>query len=149
MSPRRQRIQKVIVHRGKELDRKVSTLAETRAREARAIEQAKNERAEAEQASEMRLKLAQETTSAKDWIAANEWHHSRLARAAPAETHAKRARASTEQARSQVLDARSDLKRVEILSERLTVEERAQADVKERRLEDELSALRFSQQRGK
>ena len=149
MSPRRHRIQKVIQHRGKELDRRVSTLAEQRAREAQAIEQAKRERAEAEQASETRLKLAQETTSAKDWIQANEWHHSRLARAELAEQHAVRAHVSTEQARAQVLSARSDLKKVEILSDRLSAEERAQAELRERRLEDELSALRFSQQRDK
>ncbi|HEY2407715.1 MAG TPA: hypothetical protein VGI10_17025 [Polyangiaceae bacterium] len=144
MSPRRQRIEKVINHRGKELDRRVSTLAERRAREALAIEQAKAGRAEAEQASETRLRLAQETSSAKDWIAVNEWHKSRVDRAEQAESQAVRARVSTENARAEVLTARGDLKRVELLSERLSAEERAQAEIRERRLEDEVSALRFS-----
>lgn len=149
MSPRRNRIEKVVQHRGKELDRRVSTLAEQRAREAQAVAQARAQRSEAEQASEMRLKLAQEAASAQEWIAAHEWHRSRVARAEQAETQAIRAQASTEQARAQVLSARSDLKRVEILSERLGAEERAQAELRERRLEDELGALRFSQQRDK
>jgi flagellar export protein FliJ len=147
MSPRRQRIDKVITHRGKELDLRVSTLVEQRAQEAHAVELAQAERAEAEQASEIRLKLAQETTSAKDWVAANEWHRTRVNRAERAETLVVHARASTENARAEVLNARSDLKRVEILAERLSAEERAQAELKARRLEDELSALRFESAR--
>ncbi|HEY0462890.1 MAG TPA: hypothetical protein VGC79_01720 [Polyangiaceae bacterium] len=143
MSPRRQRIEKVVEHRGKELDKRITELNEQKSREEAARLAAEREREEALRACEKRLKLAEAPLSATDWIAANEWLKSRAAMAELAETQAVKARVGTQRARAQVLHARSDLKKVEVLSARISAEERLQQGRVERRLEDELSAQRF------
>jgi len=147
MSPRRQRIDKVIVHRGKELDKRISELNEHKAREEAALQAAIREREEARLASEKRLKLAEAPLSATDWIAANEWLKSRAAVAERAALQAVEAHHGTQAARAHVLHARTDLKKVEVLSARIGAEERAQRERAERRLEDELAAQRFAADR--
>jgi flagellar export protein FliJ len=143
MSPRRQRIEKVVEHRGKELDKRIGELNEQKNREDAAISAALREREEVQRASEKRLKLAEAPLSATDWIAANEWLKSRAAVAEQAAMQAVKAHQITVRARAQVLNARTDLKKVEVLSARISAEERIQRERAERRLEDELAAQRF------
>jgi len=143
MSPRRQRIVKVIEHRGKELDKRIGELNEQKIREDAALVEAIREREEAKRASERRLKLAEAPLSATDWIAANEWLKSRAAVAEQAAIEAVKAHQTTQRVRAQVLHARTDLKKVEVLSARISAEERVQQERAERRLEDELAAQRF------
>ncbi len=147
MSPRRQRIEKVIAHRGKELDKRISELNAQKSHEEAARLAAERERDEAQRASETRLKLAEAPLSATDWIAANEWLKSRAAMAEIAETQAVKARLGTQRARAEVLTARTDLKKVEVLSARIGAEERVLQERAERRLEDELAAQRFAADR--
>ena len=143
MSPRRQRIDKVIEHRGKELDKRIGELNEQKIREDAALSEAIREREEARRASEMRLKLAEAPLSATDWIAANEWLKSRAAVAEQAAIQAVKAHQTTERVRANVLHARTDLKKVEVLSARISAEERLLQERAERRLEDELTSQRF------
>jgi len=143
MSPRRQRIEKVIEHRGKELDKRIGELNEQKIREDAALSEAIREREEARRASEMRLKLAEAPLSATDWIAANEWLKSRAAVAEQAAIQAVKAHQTTERVRANVLHARTDLKKVEVLSARISAEERLLQERAERRLEDELTSQRF------
>jgi hypothetical protein len=56
---------------------------------------------------------------------------------------AARAALETRKAQGAVMSARSDLKKVELLSTRIQAQEATEAQKAERRLEDELSALRF------
>src|SRR6187551_1702772 len=99
MSPRRQRIEKVVQHRGKELDKRITELNEQKNREEAARLAAEQKRLEALRASETRLKLAEAPLSASDWIAANEWLKSRATLAEIAETHAVKAHLDTQRAR--------------------------------------------------
>ncbi|MET0794121.1 MAG: hypothetical protein ABW061_21545, partial [Polyangiaceae bacterium] len=122
-------------------------LNEQKNREEAARLGAQREREEAQKASESRLKLAEAPLSASDWIAANEWLKSRAQLAEIAETQAIKARLITQRARAQVLHARTDLKKVEVLSARIGAEERVQHERAERRLEDELAAQRFAADR--
>jgi flagellar biosynthesis chaperone FliJ len=147
MSPRRKRIEKVVEHRGKELDKRISELNEQKSREEAARRAAEQQRQEAQAASETRLKLAEAPLAASDWIAANEWLKSRTALAELAENHADKARLGTQRARAHVLSARTDLKKLEVLSARIDAEERAQQERAARRLEDELAAQRFFAER--
>jgi len=147
MNPRRQRIEKVVRHRGKELDKRIGELTEHKNREDAARLAAEREREEALRASEARLKLAEAPLTATDWIAANEWLKSRAALAELAEAQAVKARLGTQRARAHVVHARTDLKKVEVLSARIGAEERAQRERAERRLEDELAAQRFAADR--
>lgn len=145
MSPRRARIEKVVTLRNKELDKRVAQLSDTRAAEARALSAEEQKKVELEQASESRLKLAEEgeALSANNWIEANEWLVSRQNRLEQARVDAARAALETRKAQGAVMTARSDLKKVELLSTRIQTQEEVEAQKAERRLEDELSALRF------
>jgi flagellar export protein FliJ len=149
MNPRRQRIEKVIDHRSKELDKRVAELSRSRAREGEARLRAEAEQAALLHASETRLKLANAAIAAKNWVEANEWLQTRAAVSAVAETLVLKARTVTARAQQHVMSARGDLKKVELLSERLVQEERRATDRVERRLEDELAALRFSAERSR
>jgi flagellar biosynthesis chaperone FliJ len=145
MSPRRARIEKVVTLRNKELDKRVAQLSDTRAAEARALSAEEQKKLELAQASESRLKLAEEgeALSAGNWIEANEWLASRQKRLEQARVDAARAALETRRAQGAVMTARSDLKKVELLSTRIQAQEETEAQKAERRLEDELSALRF------
>ena len=145
MSPRRARIEKVVTLRNKELDKRVAQLSDTRAAEARALSAEEQKKLELAQASESRLKLAEEgeALSAGNWIEANEWLVSRQKRLEQARVDAARAALETRKAQGAVMSARSDLKKVELLSTRIQAQEQTEAQKAERRLEDELSALRF------
>lgn len=147
MNPRRQRIEKVITHRGKELDKRVAELSQHKSREEAARAAAENEQKELQLASESRLKLAEGTLSVRSWVEANEWLKTRAAKAEVAETQAIKARLSTQRARAHVLHARTDLKKVEVLSTRIENEERTKRERGERRLEDEIASLLFSADR--
>src|SRR6185369_4163194 len=145
MSPRRTRIEKVVTIREKELDQRVARLAEQRAAEARALSLEEQKKLELEQASESRLKLAEEgeALSASSWIEANEWLPSRQKHVDPARVETAKAQLETRKAQGAVMTARSDLKKVELLSERIAKQEESEAQVLERRLEDELTSMRF------
>ncbi|HEX2875753.1 MAG TPA: hypothetical protein VHP33_31085 [Polyangiaceae bacterium] len=145
MSPRRTRIEKVVTLREKELDKRVQQLAGTRAAEARALSAEEQKKQELEQASESRLKLAEEgeALSAMSWIEANEWMANRRLHLEKARIEAMRAQQNTQKAQGAVMTARTDLKKVELLSERIQKQEESTTQRTERRLEDELSSLRF------
>jgi flagellar export protein FliJ len=145
MSPRRARIEKVVTLREKELDKRVAKLSEQRAAEARALSEQERKKQELEQASESRMKLAEEgeALSAMTWIEANEWLNVRQKHHEHARLEAARAQLETRKAQGEVLTARSDLKKLELLSERIQKQEDGDAQRQERRLEDELSAMRF------
>ena len=147
MNPRRQRIEKVITHRGKELDRRVAELSQQKAREEAARMVAEHEREELERASQSRLKLTEGQLRANEWVEANEWLRVRSAQTEIAELHAQKARVGTQRATAHVLHARTDLKKVEVLSARIGAEEQSEQERAERRLEDELTALRFASDR--
>ena len=145
MSPRRSRIEKVVTLREKELDKRVAALSEQRAAEARALSEEELKKQELERASESRLKLAEEgeALSASSWIEANEWLANRQKHLEKARLQADKAQLATRKAQGEVLNARSDLKKVELLSERILKQEQSDAQRLERRLEDELSSQRF------
>jgi flagellar export protein FliJ len=145
MSPRRTRIEKVITLREKELDKRVAKLAGNRAAEAKALSAEEQKKLEVEQASESRLKLAEEgeALSASAWIEANEWLQKQQRQHEQARLEAAKAQIETRKAQGEVLSARSDLKKVELLSQRIQQQEETEAQRVERRLEDELSSQRF------
>ena len=147
MSPRGKRIEKVIVHRGKELDKRVAELTQHKTREEIARLAAQSERQELLRASETRLKLAEAPVDANSWIEANEWLKTRATKTELAETQAIKAHLGTQRARAHVLSARTDLKKVEVLSTRIETEERNKRERGERRLEDEIASLLFNSDR--
>lgn len=150
MSPRRTRIEKVITLREKALDQRVAKLNDQRAVEARALSAEEKRQQEFEEASQSRLKMAEEGEAlrAGSWIEANEWMVSRRKQLEHAKVEAARAQLETKKAQGEVMSARADLKKVELLSERIQHQEQSAAQVLERRLEDELTSLRFRRGEG-
>lgn len=144
MSPRRARIEKVITLREKALDARVAQLSDSRAAEARARSAEEQKKFELEQASESRMKLAEEgALPVSSWVEANEWLQSRQKQVEHARVEAAKAQLETRKAQGAVMTARSDLKKVELLSERIQKQEESEAQLLERRLEDELTSMRF------
>jgi flagellar export protein FliJ len=144
MSPRRARIEKVITLREKALDERVAHLSDSRAAEERARTAEEQKRVEMEQASESRMKLAEEgALPVSSWVEANEWLQSRQKQVEHARVEAAKAQLETRKAQGAVMTARSDLKKVELLSERIQKQEDSEAQLLERRLEDELTSMRF------
>jgi flagellar export protein FliJ len=144
MSPRRARIEKVITLREKALDERVAQLSDSRAAEARARSAEEQKKFELEQASESRMKLAEEgALPVSSWVEANEWLQSRQKQVEHARVEAAKAQLETRKAQGAVMTARSDLKKVELLSERIQKQEESEAQLLERRLEDELTSMRF------
>lgn len=145
MSPRRTRIEKVITVREKELDQRVAKLADSRAAEQRALSLEEQKRRELEEAESSRLKMVEEgeALSASSWVEANEWLQSRQKHLEQARLLANKAELETRKAQTAVMAARTDLKKVELLSERIQQQEHSDARKLERRLEDELTSLRF------
>jgi flagellar export protein FliJ len=145
VSPRRNRIEKVVTIREKELDKRVQQLAGSRAAEVQALSLEEQKKQELELASETRMKLIEEgeALSVKSWIEANEWLANRRLHHEKARVDVARAQVETRKAQGAVLSARTDLKKVELLSERIQKQENHSATRVERRLEDELSSLRF------
>jgi hypothetical protein len=150
MSPRRARIEKVVSLREKELDKRVAKLSEQRAAEQRARADEARKEQELQEASESRLKLAEESEalSAMSWIEANEWLAHQRQVHERARLDAARAELETRQAQGAVMAARTDLKKVELLSQRIAHQEDTQAEKAARRLEDELASLRFRKSEG-
>jgi flagellar export protein FliJ len=144
MSPRRARIGKVITLREKALDDRVARLTDSRALEAKAKSAEDIRRQELQEAADSRLKLAEEgALTASTWIEANEWLQSRQRHVEQARVEAAKAQLETRKAQGEVMTARADLKKVELLSERIQKQEESEAQVLERRLEDELTSMRF------
>ncbi len=145
MSPRRHRIQRVVDLREKELDKRVTKLVSSRSAEAQALSVEETKQRELEQASESRLKLAEadSTLSVKSWVEANEWLTGRRLHHEQARVEVARAQLETLRVQGEVMVARTDLKKVEVLSSRIEEQEQKRTGQLERKLEDELAALRF------
>jgi len=142
MTQRRVRVKKVVAIREKELDGRVQKLGEARTQAAR-IEEERQQAADAlARAAAERTALAQGSISAADWRDANEWLASRERSHVVAGEAVKRAEAHVERSQHAVLTARTALKGVEMLDEKLHREELKDAEKATRKLEDELARAR-------
>jgi flagellar export protein FliJ len=139
------RIRKVVDHRAEQLEKTVTELAQRRAREQEANKALEDQRDKRKTAEEAREKLTEEPTTVENWQMADAWLRSQEALERQAQQRAQLAGHAVEQARVQVLNARTDLRRIEALDQRLEREEKQQAERAERRLHDELAAQRFAQ----
>ncbi len=144
MSPRKKRLQKLVAHRERELDAQLKKLAEARAREqlARRVADEKQQlfaRARAERGALISKPLAAERLAlASDWMMACA-HVSELAeRGVTAAVHA------VSEAQNSVLAAKNELKKLELLAERIGREERLSFERGEQKLADEFAALRVA-----
>jgi flagellar biosynthesis chaperone FliJ len=143
MSPRRARVRRVIEVREKQLDERVKTLRVSEQAEAEAGRQAEEAQARLQEAAEERHRLTERAADVQSWIDANEWLAARSALVDLARKQAAKATAAVTDARSHVTAAHADVRRIELLSDRIENQEKIATDRAERRLDDEIAALRF------
>lgn len=142
MTSRRKRLDKLLQLRSKELERRVTALAETRNQERAAEEQANRERAAHSMAEEKRRELVSRPMNAMSLVEATDFLVSCSRRRELAELQLQRARRAVLKAQGDVQSAKNDLKKIELLTERLDAEERVRAARLEQRATDELVTLR-------
>ncbi|HEV8548339.1 MAG TPA: flagellar FliJ family protein [Polyangiaceae bacterium] len=147
MTNKQKRIQKVIVHREKELDQRVVELGKARVEAERVESAALAEQKKLELATAERDKMADRTMSAREWRDANEWMASRELSHLAVTRELEKVTAQVEAQKGHVLVARRALKGVEMVEERLKTAELRAEERADQRLQDELA--RSSQKRAK
>jgi len=135
-------VKKVVAIRERELDGRVQKLGEARAEAARIEEERQRAANALTRAAAERSALAQSSMSAAEWREANEWLASRERSHHAAGDAVKRASEHVERSQHAVLTARTALKGVEMLDQKLHAEELKVEEKASRKLEDELARVR-------
>src|SRR6185369_14274691 len=115
MTNKQKRIQKVIVHREKELDQRVVELGKARVETERAESAVESERQKLDKAAAERDAMSERSMSAREWREANEWLHSRSLSHQVVTRELDQATVKLEQSQANVLTARRALKGVELV----------------------------------
>ena len=149
MTGKQKRIGKVIVHREKELDRRVADLGKARAETERVESALESERQKLERAAAEREAMQTGPMSAADWREANEWLESRARTHAAVTRELERATQQVEQTKVGVLTARRALKGVEMYEARLKADVQKAEDKADQKLQDDLARSRTSAKRSK
>lgn len=136
MTGKQKRIQKVIVHREKELDQRVVELGKARVEAERAESAVELERRKLAKAAAEREAMADKPMSAGDWREANEWLHSRALSHQAVTRELEKAAVEVEKSQTNVLTARRALKGVELVEERMKTEERKAEERADQKLSD-------------
>ncbi|HWP07670.1 MAG TPA: flagellar export protein FliJ [Polyangiaceae bacterium] len=136
MTNKQKRIQKVIVHREKELDQRVVELGKARAETVRVESAVESERQKLEKAAAEREAMSERSMSAREWREANEWLASRALSHHAVTRELDKANEKLEQSQAEVLTARRALKGVELVEERLKTEERKAEERADQKLSD-------------
>jgi len=146
LSPRRRRIEKIVLHRQKELDERVGELAAQKAKEAAATAKAEETDRAVTEASNRCRALAEEGGGAQAFLEAGEWLDAISREAVRAWARVRMEAAATARVQQTVFAAKMKLKQAEQLQTRVTVSEQRIQDRKERRRDDE-DAARIAQRR--
>jgi flagellar export protein FliJ len=136
MTSKQKRIQKVIVHREKELDQRVVELGQARVETDRAESAVESERERLDRAAAERDAMSERSMSAREWRDANEWLASRDLSHQAVKRELAQANERLEQTQTNVLTARRALKGVELVDERLKTEERKAEERADQKLSD-------------
>jgi flagellar export protein FliJ len=143
MTSRRKRLDKVVKHRERELEHKVHALQQSRDARAAALERAQQEQQMLRQAAEYRESLTRSVVQVADLAAASQWIEARVGQLQHARHQLARADAVVQCAQQSTLAARNDLKRVELLDDRLARVELKQSEGEERKAQDEHATRQF------
>ena len=149
MSQRKKRLKKLIEVREHEVEERLIRLAEQRAAEERA-KQALIQQVELEKsAAERRLSAISHAFDVNSLNQETDWLVTCGRRRELAEREMVRARRAVTDAQSQVLKAKNELKKIQLLAERVEAEEKVRLERSEQRFSDELAALRFAEEKRK
>jgi len=147
MSQRKKRLKKLIELREDELSQRLKQLAEQRAMEERATKALALENAQVANAEERRMSAISRAFDVKILNQETDWLVTCGRRRDLADREVARARRAVSEAQGQVMKAKNELKKIELLGQRVEAEEKVRAERSEQRLSDELAALRFSDEK--
>mgnify|MGYP006326755641 FL=1 len=142
MTRRLARLQKLTELRKKDLDDRAARLVAARRAVDTASSRAATETARHQQAEGERAHLAQDPSDPESWRTANEWLELRELHREAARRGLASAEVVAARAHEQVLAARSALRRLEVLEERLRRVERQTEERLENKAHDEIAAQR-------
>jgi flagellar export protein FliJ len=127
----------------REVDLRLARLSEVRMQETSARTRLESEEDRLREAEEKRSELISRLLDAKSLALANDWLVACAKRRDLAGREVVKALQAVSTAQGRVLEAKNDLRKVELISERLKMEERVRGERAEQRMTDELSSLRF------
>jgi flagellar export protein FliJ len=147
MSQRKKRLKKLIELRERELSQRLKELAEKRAAEERAAKSLALEAEQVAKAEERRMSAISRAFDVKSLNQETDWLVTCGRRRDLAEREVARERRAVSEAQGQVMKAKNELKKIELLGQRVEAEDRVRTERSEQRLSDELAALRFSEEK--
>lgn len=142
MSQRKKRLQKLIDLRTHEVDQRLGKLADARKKEEQARQLVEREEARLNAAREERASAISRPFAVNSLTLSNDWMVSCARRADLAKQVSASAQKAVLQAQEQLLCAKNELRKIELILQRLTHEERVKAERAEQRLTDEFAAQR-------
>jgi len=146
MTPRRRRIDRILVHRRKELEAVVLLLAEANGRLGRATAEAEGRDEVVREATESRRRLFEAPSDAQAFLEVEDWLHTTTLQAAHAWARVTQLKGEVAAVQDRVLSARMKVRQVEQVAVRIEATERQAESRKERRRDDE-HAARIAQRR--
>ena len=139
MSGRLGRLKKLLDLRQKQLDECVGELKRSQERELQARARVDDEQQELNTALTRRASLTVQTANNDRWESENDWLELRGMYHQAATAALGKAALARQRAHAEVMTARAQLKKIEILHERLRREQRRDQERQDRRLHDELA----------
>lgn len=147
MNDRQRRLGRVIEYRRRQLDSKLAEVRVYRGQHERALSSLKQEEDMLAQAAQHRRRLLEASSPVGDWVEAQRWLDDRTHCLDLARTSLREAEESLSQAQRDTLKARNDLKRVELLKDRLVLQAQQEVAKREQKLTDEHATRSFRKQR--
>lgn len=144
MTHRRKKMKKVLEIRERALQERAGILTQAHEGRAAAQEQASSAVTRLQQAAEYRQQLASGAIDIASWIDAEQWLVQRSRQNTMAQTRLKGAEAQVAKAFDEVIEARSNVKRIELLDRRLADQETHQQDRTDQKASDEHAQRRFT-----
>lgn len=142
MSHRKKRLEKLIQHRVREVEKRLQGLAEARMAEERARHALTVEEQALERARQERTEATSKLFDVKSLTLTNDWLVSCARRRDLAEREVVNARRGLTEAQNQLIVAKGEQKKIELIAERIAAEERVHAERIEQRMTDEFAAQR-------
>ncbi len=139
MSGRIGRLRKLLDLRQKQLDESVGELKRSQERELQAQARVEDEQRELSSALNRRASLTVQAANNDRWESENDWLELRGMYHQAATAALGKAALARQRAHAEVMTARTQLKKMEVLHERLRQEQRRDQERQERRLHDELA----------
>lgn len=147
MTLRRKNVQRIMDIREKTLKERAGVLTHANEGCAIAREQASDAATDLQQAEQYRQQLANAPVDVASWIEAEQWLASRNRQNALAQNRLQGAETLVQQAYDGVIEARSDVKQIEVLDKHLAQQEQRKQTKLEQKRTDEHSQAKFVRQR--